>query len=150
MVIGIILWFCLISTPVAFAASPQETTDLAQQPFTEVAIRLGNSANEFRFFPSQLTFTAGKRYKLLLTNPSSQKHYFTAKDFADSIWNQKVEAGNVEIKGAIHEVELKPAATAAWFFVPIKSGTYELYCSVPGHAAAGMTGTLTVSSSGQV
>jgi uncharacterized cupredoxin-like copper-binding protein len=50
----------------------------------------------------------------------------------------------VEIKGAIHEVELKPTAQADWVFVPIKSGTYELHCSIPGHAAAGMTGTLTI------
>ncbi|MDX6549989.1 MAG: hypothetical protein QOJ31_673 [Gaiellales bacterium] len=29
--------------------------------------------------------------------------------------------------------------------VTLKAGTYEYYCSVPGHAAAGMKGTLTVS-----
>ena len=49
----------------------------------------------------------GKCYQLWLTNPSQLKHYFTAKDFADNIWTQKVEAGKVEIKGAIHELELK-------------------------------------------
>ena len=49
----------------------------------------------------------GKCYQLRLINPSQLKHYFTAKDFADNIWTQKVEAGKVEIKGAIHELELK-------------------------------------------
>ena len=52
----------------------------------------------------------------MLKNPSSQKHYFTAKNFADASWTQKVEAGNVEIKGAIHELELKPGAMAEWVF----------------------------------
>ncbi|MGC8712257.1 MAG: sulfocyanin-like copper-binding protein, partial [Leptodesmis sp.] len=96
-----------------------------------------------------LQFTAGKRYKLILTNPSNSKHYFTAKDFADSIWSQKVEAGGVEVKGAISELELKPGATAEWVFVPIKFGTYELHCSIPGHAEAGMVGKLGIAASGK-
>jgi uncharacterized cupredoxin-like copper-binding protein len=81
----------------------------------------------------------------VLTNPSPQKHYFTSKDFADAIWTQKVEAGNVEIKGVIHELELKPGAKAEWVFVPLKSGTYNLRCTIPGHTEAGMTGKITIS-----
>jgi uncharacterized cupredoxin-like copper-binding protein len=56
-----------------------------------------------------------------------------------------VEAGNVEVKGAVHELELKPGALAEWVLIPLKPGTYELHCSVPGHAEAGMTGTIDVS-----
>lgn len=138
LVIGLVwLW----GMPGAIAA----TRDLAQQPTITVAVSLGNAADELRFEPDHLTFKAGKRYKLVLTNPSQTKHYFTSKDFADNIWSQKVEAADVEVKGAIHEVELKPGAAAEWVFVPIKSGDYELHCSVPGHAAAGMRGTVTVS-----
>jgi uncharacterized cupredoxin-like copper-binding protein len=94
---------------------------------------------------SQLEFVAGKPYKLLLDNPSSQKHYFTAKDFADVSWTQKVEAGKVEIKGAIHELELKPGASAEWVLIPLKPGTYTLRCPIPGHTEAGMIGTITIS-----
>lgn len=113
-------------------------------PLMEVNVHLGNSAEELKFVPDHLEFIAGRRYKLILDNPSSQKHYFTAKDFADAIWTQKVEAGNVEVKGAVHELELKPGAIAEWVFVPLKSGTYELHCSIPGHSEAGMRGVLTV------
>lgn len=120
--------------------------DLARQPAVEVTVSLGNEANELKFFPADLEFVAGKRYTLVLSNPSATKHYFTAKDFADNIWSQKVEAGNVEIKGAIHELELKPGAQAEWVFVPVKAGTYELHCTIPGHAEAGMVGHLTVTS----
>jgi hypothetical protein len=49
-----------------------------------------------------------------------------AKNFADASWTQKVEAGKVEIKGSIHELELKPAAMAEWVFVPLKSGSYTI------------------------
>nr|WP_299491579.1 biphenyl 2,3-dioxygenase [Acaryochloris sp. IP29b_bin.137] len=81
-------------------------TNLAKQPAVDVYVALGNEAGELKFFPSDLQFEPGHRYNLHLSNPSSQKHYFTAKDFADGIWSQKVDAGNVEIKGAIHELEL--------------------------------------------
>lgn len=127
-----------------FTTLPVLAVDLARQPAIEVKVSLGNELGELRFFPDHLKFIAGKRYKLVLTNPSSQKHYFTAKDFADAIWSQKVDAGNVEIKGAIHEIELRPGTTADWVFVPVKTGTFELHCSVPGHTEAGMKGQIEI------
>ena len=114
-------------------------------PIETLQVHLGNASAALVFEPDQLTFEAGKRYKLLLDNPSPTKHYFTAKDFSDVIWTQKVEAGNVEVKGAIHELELKPGAEAEWVFIPQKPGTYELHCSIKGHAEAGMVGNITVS-----
>ncbi|MFN6483503.1 MULTISPECIES: plastocyanin/azurin family copper-binding protein [unclassified Nostoc] len=118
--------------------------DLLKQPATEITVSLGNSANELKFEPNHLAFEVGQRYQLRLNNPSQLKHYFTAKDFADGIWTQKVEAGKVEIKGAIHELELKPGAEAEWVFVPLKSGTYGLRCTIPGHTEAGMTGEIAI------
>lgn len=132
--LALLLWLGGSSIPGAIAAPNA----------TEVKVSLGNSADALKFFPSHLTFEAGQRYKLLLDNPSPQKHYFTAKDFADASWTQKVEAGKVEVKGAVHEVELKPGGEAEWVFVPMKPGTYELHCSIPGHAEAGMTGEIVI------
>lgn len=60
------------------------------------------------------------------------------------IWTQKVQAGKVEVKGAIHELELKPGAIAEWVFIPQKTGIFELHCSITGHAEAGMVGTISV------
>lgn len=114
------------------------------EPPIAVQVHLSNTADELKFVPDRLQFEAGKRYKLILDNPSQQKHYFTAKDFADGLWTQKVEAGNVEIKGAIHELELKPGAIAEWVFVPLKPGTYEVHCPIAGHTEAGMRGVLQI------
>lgn len=124
--------------------SPPAIASTTSTPAIEVKVSLGNSANELKFVPNNLEFVAGKRYKLVLNNPSNQKHYFTAKDFADSIWTQKVQAGKVEVKGAIHEMELKPGAEAEWVFVPMKPGTYSLRCPIAGHTEAGMTGTIAI------
>ena len=112
--------------------------------YEEVKVSLGNSQGELKFIPNNFEFKAGKKYKLILNNPSPEKHYFTAKDFADASWTRKVEAGKVEVKGAIHELELKPEAEAEWVFVPEKAGVYDLYCSIPGHKEAGMTGKITI------
>ncbi len=120
------------------------TPAVAATQATEIKVSLGNSANELKFFPNHLQFVAGQRYKLLLNNPSPQKHYFTAKDFADVSWTQKVEAGKVEIKGAIHELELKPGGEAEWVFVPMKPGNYSLRCPIAGHTEAGMTGEIVI------
>lgn len=141
------LGFGCLGSPVLADALP--TATVAAQSVTEIKVSLGNSANELKFFPSRLDFVAGKNYKLVLDNPSPQKHYFTAKDFADASYSSKVEAGKVEIKGAIHELELKPTAEAEWILTPIKPGTYLLRCTIPGHAEAGMTGTITISAGAQ-
>lgn len=135
------LWLAIGMIAPAWAAP---ATPLSQQPPIEVAVELGTAAGELRFVPNHLEFEAGKRYKLHLSNNSPMKHYFTAKDFADGIWSQKVDAGNVEVKGAIHELELRPNTVADWVFVPVRSGRYTLRCTVPGHTEAGMTGELVI------
>lgn len=117
---------------------------LASQSDIETEVSLGNNAGELKFFPSELEFQTGKQYKIILDNPSPVKHYFTAKDFSDVSWTRKVQAGKVEVKGAIHELELKPGATAEWVLTPMKPGEYELHCSIKGHAAAGMIGKIMV------
>ena len=135
--------------PNSAIASPINPTKIASVDFTKqqaiaVQVSLSNDSNELKFIPDRFIFESGKRYKLLLSNPSSLKHYFTSKDFADAVWTQNVVAGNVEIKGNIRELELRPNTTAEWTFVPIKSGTYELHCAIAGHTEAGMRGSITI------
>ncbi|MEH2178885.1 plastocyanin/azurin family copper-binding protein [Nostoc sp.] len=142
VILTLLLTLNFITATPAMAANL--SGDLLKQPATEITVSLGNSANELKFEPNHLKFEVGKRYQLRLNNPSQLKHYFTAKDFADGIWIQKVEAGKVEIKGAIHELELKPCAEAEWVFVPLKSSTYGLRCTIPGHTEAGMTGEIAI------
>jgi uncharacterized cupredoxin-like copper-binding protein len=123
---------------------PAIAANLAHQNPIEVKVTLGTADNALKFVPDNLTFQAGKRYQLHLSNPSPQKHYFTAKDFADGIWSQKVDAGRVEVKGAIHELEIRPGAEADWVFVPVRTGNYALRCTIAGHTESGMTGTLMI------
>jgi uncharacterized cupredoxin-like copper-binding protein len=140
-------WCCCLMMTVTVYSFPIPPVLAVPAPIAtpiELKVSLGNKANELKFFPNQVQLVAGKKYKLLLSNSSPQKHYFTAQEFASSSWTQKIDAGNVEIKGAIQELELRPNTTAAWVLVPMRSGKYQLRCTIPGHTEAGMTGTITI------
>jgi plastocyanin len=54
---------------------------------------------------------------------------------------------NVNIESGEHELGKTATVSKATttMFVTLKAGTYNFYCSVPGHEAAGMHGTLIVS-----
>jgi uncharacterized cupredoxin-like copper-binding protein len=141
-----IFWCCCLILAVGIYGCPLPALAIPAVVATpiELKISLGNTTNQLKFFPDRVQLVAGKKYNLLLSNPSPQKHYFTAREFASSSWTQKVDAGNVEIKGVIQELELRPNTTAAWVLVPMKPGSYQLRCTIPGHTEAGMTGTIVV------
>ncbi|PJC37075.1 hypothetical protein CO046_02365 [Candidatus Peregrinibacteria bacterium CG_4_9_14_0_2_um_filter_53_11] len=42
------------------------------------------------------------------------------------------------------DVDLRNKPTGSVTFTPTKTGSFEFYCAIPGHRAAGMVGTLTV------
>ena len=122
----------------------------AQQP-VEINVSLGNAENKLRFYPSTLEFETGKLYKLVIKNPSSQKHYFTAEGLARSVFTRKVQIIShtnqtiSELKGQVNEIEVYPGGTAQWWFVPVKTlNASTLHCSIKGHTEAGMTGSITI------
>ena len=88
VILGLTLCLSTILMPAAIASA---AGDLSRQPVTEITVSLGNEAGELKFFPNLLELESGKRYKLVLKNSSSQKHYFTAKNFADASWTQKLK-----------------------------------------------------------
>jgi len=143
-----IIWlvFCLLMPMGAFAAG-----DMTEQKPVVVNISLGNKNNHLRFYPSTLRFETGKLYKLVINNPSQQKHYFTAEGLARAVFTRKVQIVNkynkilVEVKGTISEIEVYPGATAEWWFVPVKTlKAGQLHCSIKGHTEAGMTGRISI------
>ena len=122
----------------------------AQQP-VEVTVSLGDAKNKLRFYPSKLQFETGKLYKLIIKNPSKQKHYFTAEGFARSVFTRKVQVVNsgnntlAEVKGQINEIEVYPGGIAEWWFVPVKTlKSSKFHCAIKGHTEAGMTGSINI------
>ena len=82
--------------------------------------------NALKFDKTALTAKAGK-VTIRMANPSVLPH------------NVAIKGKGVDVKG---KVVLKGGVSTA--SAVLKPGSYTFYCSVPGHAAAGMKGTLTV------
>ena len=131
--------------------------DLTRQKPISIEVLLKGSSGEFHYYePSLLKFETGKLYKLKLKNLSDSKHYFTSKEFADSIFTRKIQVNKdkekiAEIKGDILEVEIFPNNTLEWWFVPIKTGVFDdLNCKVidnkinKSHAEMGMRGKIII------
>ena len=125
--------------------------DLTSQSAITRTVNLGNSQNKLRFYPASLQFETGKLYKLVIHNPSRQKHYFSAEGLARAVFTRKVQvlAGNgktiAEVKGSINEIEVYPGGTAEWWFVPVKTlKSSQLHCSIKGHTEAGMMGKIEI------
>ncbi|NIS75957.1 MAG: hypothetical protein GTO08_11945 [Deltaproteobacteria bacterium] len=103
------------------------------------------SMGEFKFEPSRLHFTAGVPYKLTIRNTGEVKHYFVSEGFFKAIALRKVETRDGEIKAPyLTAVEVFPGRSIDLYFVPVSQDTYELTCTIKGHAEMGMAGHVVV------
>ncbi|HXV21281.1 MAG TPA: plastocyanin/azurin family copper-binding protein [Desulfuromonadales bacterium] len=132
-------------------ASAQAAGDLTQQEPVEIKVTLGNEKDALRFFPEAIRLETGKLYRLILTNPSPQKHYFSSEGMAQAVFTRKVQVNGfdgealAEVKGNVREIEVYPGGTAEWWFVPVKTGGFnDLKCTIPGHTEMGMVGSITI------
>ena len=90
----------------------------------QVTLTVGNS---MRFDPSTITVRAGQPVELTLRNTGQMPHDFTLSD------------------GVAQPVTISASGgqTASGTFTLATPGTYTFECSMPGHALAGMRGTIT-------
>jgi uncharacterized cupredoxin-like copper-binding protein len=97
----ILIFALLLAFPLA---SAEAAGDLTQQEPVEIRVALGNEKDALRFFPEALSLEAGKLYRLILVNPSPQKHYFSSEGMAQSVFTRKVQVNGADGK-AIAEVK---------------------------------------------
>ena len=107
-------------------------------------------AEALKFTPTTIEAIAGQPVKLTFQNADSLDHDFSIMEFpmAMASATQAPIAGHDMGNMGGLEPELHMAAlmgqTVALEFTPTKPGTYEFFCTVPGHKEAGMKGTLVV------
>lgn len=86
---------------------------------------LSVSGKEFSFDPSTLSASADTAFTVEFANTGTIEHDFT-------------------IEGKESAKLVAKAGSKASGSFTLAGGTYKFYCSVPGHEAAGMVGTITV------
>lgn len=103
--------------------------------------------DEFNFNPNKLTAKAGGEITLTFENTGTIEHAFALlKEGVDleHALEEDEEELHEELLLEIHEVAAGDSTTET-FTAPSDPGDYVFLCTVPGHAEAGMVGTLTVS-----
>jgi plastocyanin len=119
------------SSTAAPAAAPTTssatTTTTAPSGAAQTLAVSANPEGLLKFQPSSLTAKAGK-VTINFSNPASLEH------------NLSVESPSKSVLAATPTF----AGGAKTVTVTLTPGTYKFFCSVPGHRAAGMEGTLQV------
>jgi len=101
---------------------------------------------DFAFSPATIVFRQGLPYKLVIENKGDQKHYFTAEGFFRAIATRKLQSNiDGEVKAPYFSaIEVYPGRTLDLYFIPVKKGSYQLICTVAGHADMGMKGDIRI------
>lgn len=73
-------------TSVALAAG-----DLTQQTPIDIKVQLGDEKGSKRFVPDKIELETGKLYRLILSNPSAEKHYFSSEGLSQAVFTRKVQ-----------------------------------------------------------
>ncbi len=103
------------------------------------------SLAEFVFAPDTLALESGRPYRLVLENGGRRTHTFVSEGFFKAIAAQKLTFADGEIANPyIESIELAPGAVKELTFVPIRSGSFDLRCTVFLHERFGMHGRITI------
>jgi plastocyanin len=111
----------------AIATAVVAAGPVAAQPASTSIVKVSALASGLKYNTTVLHAKAGK-VEIVFTNASKLQH------------NVRIESGETELGGT---KKITKGTTKA--YVTLKKGTYNFYCSVPGHEDAGMHGKLIVS-----
>ena len=121
-IVGLVL-LTACSSSTTRSAAPQAGAAASNATAQMVSVQ---ATDALKFEPSTITVKAGQPVQLTLSNTGQMQHDWSLD------------------QGATQPVKIVANAgqSATGTFTIQKPGTYTFICSVPGHAAAGMQGTL--------
>jgi len=125
--------------PVADAQGIVAKTDWSKSRRVDVGL------SAFEFTPANLTLQQNQPYVLHLANTDDDTHTFSSATLFSAVAVQKLVRGGVETPGlATNGVSLAPKEQADLYIVPVKTGSYRIYCDEFMHDTMGMHGDVTI------
>jgi uncharacterized cupredoxin-like copper-binding protein len=98
--------------------------------------------DEFQYNPLEIKSKIGEKITLVLKNRGKVEHDLDLKGVNAEVLNQTHVEGHGHQAG-IH-LHVKPGEESELAFIPKESGSFEFFCTIPGHKESGMVGTLIV------
>ncbi|MBX9635684.1 MAG: cupredoxin domain-containing protein [Magnetospirillum sp.] len=106
------------------------------RPTETVVTLLDNS-----FEPSALVFDRNKPYRLVLKNVGHTPHDLVDLNFFHAIVLRAVVSSNGTVfTPHIHSLSVQPGSVVTITFAAVKPGSFDIFCSIPGHREDGMEG----------
>lgn len=126
------------------AAGPASAAgDLAVRGTELPELVLGTDEYGFGLSETSYELETGQLYQLTIRSTGKLEYAIVAPELFTNVWWRKVEAGGMEIKGhSFYEFEFEDEGECELFFVPIRTGEYQLYAKGLEHR--GMAVTVTV------
>lgn len=128
------------------ACGASEDTPAADVPVDVLTIQATDS---LRFEPAEATIVAGTEVSVTLSAGAAVEHDLVLADAADrgmvgADGHGSNGGGHMMDASGLHVVHAEAGMTESTTMMIDTPGTYEAYCSVPGHREAGMTMVLHV------
>lgn len=104
---------------------------------------------EHDFNPKHLTLKANKPYRLVIKNTGEADHYYTAAEFFKSVaWRKAMtprpHGGEIKAPYFSAVEAFKKTGVVELYFVTVKTGKFEVVCTIDDHKDKGMLGSITV------
>jgi uncharacterized cupredoxin-like copper-binding protein len=152
IVVAFVFFFGMLTAVEVFGAEEEHHTEAAGETTTAPAETTTAAQTTTAQTSTQATTTAPAK-------PAATKVPVSEAEFKITLASTDFKAGEITfevkndgkiphdlaVKGTADKTELIPAGGTAKLKVTLKAGKYELYCTVPGHEAAGMKLNITVS-----
>lgn len=101
---------------------------------------------EHDYEPKELKLKVNQPYKIELVNTGDADHYYTSPDFFKSAaWRKLMVNKSAEIKvDYVNAVEVLKKGQLDLYVIPVKKGSYTVYCTIDDHREKGMEGKIIV------
>jgi uncharacterized cupredoxin-like copper-binding protein len=118
------------------------STDTTVEATTQLSVE---GTDRLAFEPTEFAVPAGEEVTLRLTAGEAVGHDFVVEGAeAQGAAGDQSDEGGAVAAGDLAVAHADPGQTVTGTFTIDRPGTYEVYCSIPGHREAGMAGILTV------